>query len=256
MCEMKRFVVGLFVGMLGVLMVSSCVAAEMIEVMKQEGAVEIIEQDKPAVAVASKRLPNMRYVFKTGATGRAVVRVGEYGIIVVEKNSTVEVDRSSSAAHVFRQVTGMIFYAMNKVRGSMRPVSVKTKTAVLGIRGTRFLVVEQEGRNEVGMRKGAVTVTSPEEEFEIHRSLVENEFSEFKKEARDAIARERREFNAYKANSDREFVEFKREFTLGADRMVSFDGRRVTESGLSQRSKQEIESIESYAAEWIKEVRD
>jgi hypothetical protein len=150
----------------------------------------------------------------------------------------------------------MIFYAMNKVRGSAHPVSVKTKTAVLGIRGTRFVVVEQEDRNEIGMRKGSVTVTSPEDEFEIHRNLVESEFSEFKKEARDAIAREKLEFDAYKANSDREFVEFKREFTLGADRMVSFDGRRVTESGLSQRSKQEIENIESYAAEWLKEVRD
>lgn len=256
MCEMKRYIVNLFVGMLGVLMVSTCAAAEMIEVVKHEGAVEVIEQDKPVGLTASTPLQNMRYTFRTGATGRAVVRVGEYGLIVVEKNSTIEVDRSSSAAHVFRQVAGMIFYAMNKVRGSAHPVSVKTKTAVLGIRGTRFIVVEQEGRNEIGMRKGAVTVTSPEDEFEIHRNLVESEFSEFKKEARDAITREKREFDAYKANSDKEFVEFKREFTLGADRMVSFDGRRVTESGLSQRSKQEIESIESYAAEWIKEIRD
>lgn len=256
MCKVKRCGVSLFVGILGMLMASSCLATEEIEVVKHDGAVEVIEQDKPLGSATSKRLPNMRYTFRTGATGRAVVRVGEYGIIVVEKNSTVEVDRSSDAAHVFRQVTGMIFYAMNKIRGSAHPISVKTKTAVLGIRGTRFVVVEEADRKEISMRKGAVAVTNPDTEFEIHRKLVENEFSEFKKEARDSIAREKLEFEAYKANSDREFVEFKREFTLGADRMVSFDGRRVTESVLSQRSKQEIESMESYAAEWLKEVRD
>ena len=76
------------------------------------------------------------------------------------------------------------------------------------------------------------------------------------KPAREAIAREKQAFETYRANTEREFVEYKRQFTLGADRMVSFDGRRVTEGALGERTRQEMESLESYGAEWIGQVRD
>ena len=38
--------------------------------------------------------------------------------------------------------------------------------------------------------------------------------------------------------------------------MVSFDGRRVTESALSGQTKMDMESLEEYGAEWLKDVHD
>jgi len=246
----------LLFGLLGLSVAGICQADETIEVVRSEGVIEVGEPGKVPLTDSGKRLPGKRYVFSTGANGRAVVRVGDSGFVVVERNSTLEVDRSSGAANVFRQVSGMIYYAMNKVRRSMRTAEINTKTAVIGVRGTRFVVVEQENRKEIGMRKGVVSVTSPDEEFEIHRKQVEDEFSAYKKEAREAIAREKQAFETYRANTEREFVEYKRQFTLGTDRMVSFDGRRVTEGALGERTRQEMESLESYGAEWIGQVRD
>jgi len=241
----------LLFGLLGLSVAGICQADETIEVVRSEGVIEVGEPGKAPLTDSGKR-----YVFTTGANGRAVVRVGDSGFVVVERNSTLELNRSSSAANVFRQVSGMIYYAMNKVRHSTRAVEVKTKTAVIGVRGTRFVVVEQENRKEIGMRKGVVSVTSTSEEFEIHRKQVEDEFFAYKKEAREAIAREKQAFETYRANTEREFVEYKRQFTLDADRMVSFDGRRVTEGALGERTRHEMESLESYGAEWIGQVRD
>jgi hypothetical protein len=229
--------------LLGLALAGASAAEESVTLVRQQGAVQLESRDG-------------RQLLTTGADGRAVVKAGATGFLVVERNSTLEIGRTDGAANVFRQVSGMVFYALNRLRAGMRPVQVQTATAVIGVRGTRFLVVEQEARREIGMRKGQVTVTSPREEFEIHRRQVEEEFAAFRKEASDAIARERREFEEYRSQNAREFVEFKREFSLGADRMVSFDGRRVTETALGEQTRREMESLEQFAAEWLPQVQD
>ena len=246
----------IFSSLLGLTTVGVCFADDAIEVVKSEGVIQVGEPDKQATDTGVKRLTGKRYVFNTGANGRAVVKVGNSGFVVVERNSSLEVDRSSGAVNVFRQISGMIYYAMNKVQSSMHKVKIKTTTAVIGVRGTRFVVVEEEARKEIGMRKGQISVTSPRDEYEIHRKQEEDEFAAFKKEAADAISSEKKAFEDYRADTAKEFVEYKRQFTLDKDRMVSFDGNKVTEGALNEKTTQDMESLESFGADWIETVRD
>ncbi len=243
-------------GMLGLMTAGACFADQTIEVVKSEGTLKVGEPDKQAFDAKLKPLTGNRYVFSTGANGRAVVRVGNSGFVVVERNSSLEVDRSSGAANVFRQISGMIYYAMNKVQRSTQKVKIKTTTAVIGVRGTRFVVVEDGARKEIGMRKGEISVTSPRDEYEIHRKQAEDEFAALKKEAADAIAGERKAFEDYRTDTAKEFIEYKRAFTLGKDRMVSFDGNKVTEGALNEKMTRDMESLESFGADWIGTVRD
>ncbi len=243
--------------LLGILMANPCSAAgDLIEVVKAEGSVATSDtsggQEK---AVAPKSLLPPRNVLTTGPDGRAVVRIGNAGYIVLEKNSKVELGNPKDRAGFLRQITGMIYYALNAIKGGQK-LEVRIKTATIGVRGTRFLVTDMPERNEIGMRKGLVSVTSLEGEFEIHRKAEQNEFEAYKQEARDAIAKQKREFEEYKAQTEREFVEYKREFSLGANRMASFDGKRVVDRPLSAESIKDMEAIESYAEEWLKEVHD
>ncbi|HLP98833.1 MAG TPA: FecR domain-containing protein [Sideroxyarcus sp.] len=254
--RIQGLMVPLLAGVCGALAAGGSLAGEAIEVVKAEGAVEVRQQERRATeAVRSKSVLPEKNVLTTGPNGRAVVKVGETGFIVVEKNSTVEINKSGGAG-IFRHVTGIVYYMMNKVRGGKPPVEVRAAAATIGVRGTRFLVADTADRKEIGMRKGLISVTSPGEEYEIHRQAEQDEFAAFKKEAADAIKEEKRQFSEYKKNEEREFIEYKREFTLGANRMASFDGKRVTERALSAESKEEMESLEDYAAEWIKEVQD
>ncbi|MBU0622774.1 MAG: FecR family protein [Gammaproteobacteria bacterium] len=254
--RIQRAMLILAAGLLGSLITGGCWADDAIEVVKAQGDVAITQQDQPERKVFTRSVLPARHYLVTGPNGRAVVKVGDVGLIVVEKNSKIEIDKSGDYAGLFRHVTGMIYYALNTIQGSRRGVGVRTTTAVMGVRGTRFLVVDLPERKEVGMRKGLLSVTSPGEAYEIHRQEVEDEFEAFKKEASDAIAEEKRSFSEYKAKTQREFIEFKREFALGADRMASFDGNVVTERALSEESGKDMESLENYAAEWLKEVHD
>ncbi len=235
------------IGFLGIAVSGLCMAADSIEVVRSNGSVTI-KQDGTG--------EKGKHTLVTGPDGRAVVRVGKSGFIVLEKNTTIQVDRPSKTGNFFRQVTGMIYFALNSLRKSSPRTEIRTATATIGIRGTRFLVTELPDRNEVGVRKGNINIESPEGEFEIHRQAEMDEFEAFKREGEEAIAKERGEFEEYKANQQREFIEYKREFGLSENRMASFDGSKVVERELSEASKKDMESLESYAKDWLKEVDD
>lgn len=236
---------------------SSFAAEDVIRVVKAEGSVVTRDASgKHEKKVTSKSTLPPASILETGADGRAVVRVGGTGYIVVEKNSRVVIGEKAGYVGFFRQLTGMIYYAMKAVRGDQPKPEVQTSNATIGIRGTRFLVVDEPERNEIGMRKGLVSVSSPDQDFEIHRKAEQGEFEAFKQQGEEAIAKEQSEFDEYKANTDREFVEYKREFSLGENRMASFDGKRVTDRPLSEESIRDMQSIESYAKEWLDEVSD
>jgi hypothetical protein len=243
--------------LLGLVMASASFASsDEIEVVKAEGSVATtVPSEKQEKAVGSKSVLAPKNVLTTGPNGRAVVRMGNAGYIVLQKNSKVELGDPRDHAGFMRQLTGMVYYALNTIKGKDN-LEVRTKTATIGVRGTRFLVTDLPERNEIGMRKGVVSVASPEGEFEIHRKAEQDEFEAYKQEARDAMAKQQREFEEYKARTDREFVEYKREFSLGANRMASFDGKRVVDRPLSAETEQDMQTIEAYAEEWLKEVRD
>lgn len=228
-----------------------------IEIVKSEGSVSLSDAiQEQQQSVFSRNMQPGKRILTTGANGRALVRVSHSGYIVLEKNSQIEISESKDNAQFFRQVTGMIYYALNSLKEKQQPTQVKIAGATLGIRGTRFLVTDISGRNEVGMRKGLISVTNLDGEFEIHRKVTQEEFEKFKQEGVEAIAKEYEEFEKFKANTEREFVEYKREFSLGKNRMASFDGKRVVDQPLNVGTQKEMESAEVYADEWLKQVRD
>lgn len=243
---------------LALFLTQSCLAAESIDIVKSEGAVTVSKsaEGKSKSVATRSRLPVVN-VLSTGADGRAVVRVGSTGYLVLEKNSKVEMDASKDHATFFRHLTGMIYYAVNTLKGKDRVLEVKVKTATIGVRGTRFLVTDMPERNAIGMRKGTVSVSSLDEKgFEIHTSAAAEGVAAMKEEAQAAMDKERAAFETYKENVQQDFVEYKRELQLGADRMLSFDGKRADEQPLDDTTKNDLESLESYADTWINKVKD
>ncbi len=248
----------ILVCLLGLVVPNASFAAEdTVVIVKAEGNVAISDTTgnrERSVATKSVLLP--KSVLLTGANGRAVVRLGSAGYVVLEKNSKIEIGNAKDHAGFLRQITGMIYYALNSIKEDQQKFEVRTTTAIIGIRGTRFLVADMPDRNEIGMRKGLISVASPEGEFEIHRKAEQDEFEAYKQEANVVIAKEKQAFEEYKADSQREFVEFKREFSLEANRMATFDGKRVVDRPLSAESRKNMETLETYAEKWLKEVND
>ena len=252
-----KSIIGVVIFISGIPIANLCMADEAIEVVKSEGGLTVSDTsgaNQKKVKVKDN-LPAAN-ILATGADGRAVVKVGNTGYIVLEKNSKVEINTANDHAGFFRQATGMIYYAVNSIKKNDRTLEVRIKTATMGIRGTRFLVTDIPDRNEVGMRKGTLSVSSPNDEFEIHKKNEQDEFDAVKRETEAAMTEEKNRFEKYKDNTQHEFIEYKREFALGMDRMVSFEGKRVDDRPLSGETKKDMESLEDYAKKWLTEVHD
>lgn len=244
-------------GLIACVVVSSSFADESVVVVAADGVVTVADTaGKTKTLVKSKSVLPAANILTTGPNARAVVRVGENGIIVVGKNSQVEINKTKDNIGFFKQITGVVYYAINSIKGKQRPIEVRTATTTIGIRGTRFLVTDTPELNEIGMRKGQVDVASIEGDFEIHKKAELDEFSAFQKEAETAIAKEQSDFEQYNAKNQKEFIEFKREFKLEANRMASFDGKKVVDLPLSGETKKNMESFEDYAEEWLKAIHD
>lgn len=213
--------------LLNIFSVQLCRAAEPIEIVKSDGHLTVsdLSGNNTKSAKIKDTLPATN-ILSTGADGRAVVRVGTTGYIVLEKNSKVEINTSNDHAGFFRQITGMIYYAINSIKKDDHTLEVRVKTATMGIRGTRFIVNNLPDSDEVGMRKGTLSVSSPNEDFEIHKKLELDEFEALKRESQAAIENEKDQFEKFKENTRNEFVEYKHEFELGKDRMVTIGADR------------------------------
>jgi len=232
-------------------------AAERVEIVKAEGGVSISKNSGgKSKNVSTKSVLPAANIISTDEKGRAVVQIGNTGYIVLEKNSQVEINATDNHAGFFRHVSGIVYYAVNSLKGKDHTLEVRTKASTIGIRGTRFLVTDVSDHNEIGMRKGTISVTSPKGDFEIHKQSEQNEFEAMKKESEAAVNKEKADFDAYKEKTQNEFVEYKHQLSLGADRMLSFDGNRVEERPLNSAIIEKMENLESYADKWIRKVQD
>jgi len=248
---------GMVAFFIGVLTANVCMGGEAIEIVKADGNLTVSDttgKNQKTAKIKDTLAP--ANILATGADGRAVVRVGNTGYIVLEKNSKVEINTANDHAGFFRQISGMIYYAVNSIKKNDRTLEVRIKTATMGIRGTRFIVTDTPDSNEVGMRKGTLSVESPAGDFEIHKKSDQDEFEAMKRESQAAIEDEKSKFEKYKTDTQHEFVEYKHEFALGMDRMVSFDGKRVDDRPLGGETKKELESLEDFAGKWLSDVQD
>jgi hypothetical protein len=225
--------------------------------VKADGNVTVSQAGgvKPKI-VASKSILPATNVLSTSDNGRAVVRVGNTGYIVLEKNSRIEMDTTNSHAGFFRHLTGIVYYAVNSIKDKDHTLEVRTKASTIGIRGTRFLVTDVAASNEIAMRKGTISVTSLKGDFEIHKQSEQDEFAAMKKEGEAAVSKEKADFETYKEDQQHEFVEYQHELSLEANRMLSFDGNRVDNRPLNKETNEKLENLENYAGKWLSKVQD
>lgn len=232
-------------------------AAERVEIVKAEGGVSFSKASGgKSKNVTTKSILPAANVVSTDENGRAVIQIGNTGYIVMEKNSQVEINTVDNHAEFFRHLTGIVYYAVNSLKGKDRKLDVRTKASTIGIRGTRFLVTDEKDHSEIGMRKGTISVTSLQGDFEIHKQSEQDEFEAMKKEGEAAVNKEKADFDAYKDKMHNEFVEYKHELSLDANRMLSFDGNRVEDRPLNPATIKKMENLESYADKWVGGVQD
>ena len=110
---------------------------------------------------------------RTYKNSKARIQLADKSKILLTENATLEF---KDDLNLFVE-TGRVLFSINK-REATRSLNILTKTAVIGVKGTEFLV-ESEGDNAlIHLKEGEVEVKSLVEQFEDYKA----EYEKFKKD--------------------------------------------------------------------------
>ena len=236
-----------------VLISSTCAHAEEFraKVLKVDGGVHIIDAAGNRHTVEeSKFLVREMDTIETAEGGNAVVRFNDGTLSVLDQNSSLRIENSRWLAHL----GGRIYFVFNKVFG--QPRQVKTSFATIGIRGTTFIVYDDDSGQAVALREGLLTIESTGPVFEIYRHKNLDEFEAFKQQELQQQKELREEFDDYSDQIQREFVEYKQSLILQPDRVIRFDGNRVDEKMIDDTFRTDFKRFETVTGELLEEFRE
>lgn len=124
----------------------------------------------------------------------------------------------------YEQNGGKIFFKVTKRKGG-KGLKVKTPFAIIGVKGTEFVVTDDNRSKALALNKGLVAVDSPDgKKFQhIDEDKVKGKMPATPKEVNA-------EFEAYKKEIYKEFSEYKSSFDLHPGKKLNFNGHQVFES--------------------------
>ena len=220
-------------------------------ILKVNGDVHIINEKGEM-----RKLEESRFLVReldtvvTSENGTAVIRFNDGSMSVMSEKSSLRVEKTNWLSHI----GGRIYFTFRKVFGE--PKRVRTPFATIGVRGTTFVIFDDEAGQGVSLQEGVVEVESPAEAFEIHRTREMDEFERFRMEAKRERQQMLDEFEDYKKKTIDEFVVYRKQFTLDPGHTIRFDGNRVDESLFDDDDRQQFEDFEIIAGEMLKEFRE
>ena len=137
-----------------------------------------------------------------------------------------------------KQEGGKVYYEITK-RGA-QGLKVATNFAVIGVKGTKFVITDDNATQSVSLKEGLVGVQSIKEEFALYRKELEAEYEEFKKELSD-------EFEAFKKEGEQAvFVGNFKEIDLEPGKTITINGNRADESSDLEAIAQEFSRFENF----------
>lgn len=234
------------------LMFSACTYAEEYrgKVIRVDGDVHIVDAGGNCHTVEETDfLVRELDTIVTAEGGKAVVRFNDGALSVLDEKSRLQVEKTRWLSHL----GGRIYFIYRKVFD--KPRGVKTRFATLGIRGTTFIIYDDDNGQAVALQEGLLDVQSPGPAFEIHRQEVLDDFEAFKQQSQQQQQALRNEYDEYRQQMQDEFIEYKDNFNLQANHVIRFDGVRVDETIIDENIKAEFDDFETIAGELLEEFR-
>lgn len=174
-------------------------------------------------------------LISTSSSSTAVINLIDGSVLALDSSSLLHFGSDSS----LNQTEGRIYYKIT-TRDAANALKVKTPFAIIGIKGTTFLVNATEDAS-VKLKEGLIGIKSIKEEFKLYRKAMEDKYNEF-------IAKDQEGFEKFKQEQNDAAAEVTKEFDLQAGNSVSFSQNVVSEKSFTKDDDAEF----SYFEELIK----
>ena len=204
------------------LMAVTAFAASLGVVQKVEGIVKVKHKDsirKSKVKVGDAILPGD--IISTYRKSHAVLKLEDNSTVALGERSVI---RFEDALHL-AQDGGKVYYKITS-KDVKNKLKIKTDFAIIGIKGTTFIVAADVNNSYVALKEGLVGIASIKEEFQLYKKKVLDAYNAFVKQQEEG-------FKRYKQQQEEYVVTMTKEFDLEAGRIVSFSGEKAIEDPLA-----------------------
>lgn len=161
------------------------------------------------------------------------IKLNDGSVLVLDEKSSVHLNSMSS----IEQKNGKILYKITS-RDARNSLKIKTPFAIIGIKGTTFIVNSREDSAYISLKEGLIGVESLKEEFELYRHKIQKEFDDY-------VVKQENEFEKFK-NAHKKYaeVQYTKAFDLKEGHHISFNEQRVKEDFIIDKYKEEFEYFE------------
>ena len=215
------------------LSVTSSFALIIGNVIKVDGVVKVSKQD-------SLKKHKVKKGYKIESSDMISTYKGSHLVAVMEDNSTIIFDEESIisfvSSHELEQNRGRVYYKITPKKLDKR-FSVKTDFAIIGIKGTTF-IVDASKNKEVLLKEGLIGVSSIKELFEVYKKETNDAFENYKKQQEEGFKAYKKSFDGYKKVMEAEV------FDLQQMNKISFEGNRVFEDPFEEDDTKKFQYFE------------
>lgn len=169
----------------------------------------------------------------TSRKGSAVIKLSDGSTMVLDGSSSVHFTALNSAD----QQTGKVYYKVTS-RNAKNALKIKTPFAIIGIKGTTFIVDTNKDTASVSLKEGLIGVQSIKEEFALYRKKLEEEYNKF-------IGDQEKEYEEFLKEGEEGVAQMTKEFDMHAGTSISFSGKKAKESGWTEDDEKELDYFES-----------
>lgn len=178
---------------------------------------------------------------RTAENSKAAIRSEAGDTFILDAAAAARVRNEKNT---LQQLIGKVMYLFTPGLHVERTVQVQT--AVIGIRGTTFVVNAEQDKVAVGLREGVIEVSSTDEGFNIYQRKEMDEFEAFKQRDQEKVKEMEKEYEKYRAQVKEEFVAFKKSFQLNANKSLSIVGDKAVISSLDEDSIKTMRRLEEF----------
>jgi len=137
---------------------------------------------------------------------------------------------------------GRVLYDVRK-RGTLKGLKVSTRSATIGVKGTQFLVQQDEEQQKVLLNEGVVELVSDDDLF---LKPVQDQMQAFENYQKDITA----EFEEYQNQMNKEFQEYVRSLTMEAGQGFAIgDQQSLTTVEFTEQDNRDFSRLNKFAAE-------
>lgn len=236
--------------LLFLLLPSAAIGGEKVgEVVRHEGKVVIYRQGGVrAEKVKKEGIPvEIKDVVTTHAGSQAWLLFGQDRILLKEDSSLRVTGEEKTGVE-----RGSVLFDIRK-RADTRGLQIVSPTATIGVKGTRFAVVNEGGRLSIFLKEGTLEVQSVGKEFQRYGNSPQGEFEEMRESMRADFeaSREkmRSEFERSREAMQQGDFELVNSFDMEAGMAIGIDGRDVRPLEFPDWLEEEFKLLDRFPAE-------